>query len=474
MPSLREPIDKGLTFARASTLSFIETNLPRIFLICAIPFVLILSVIMPPFQVADELAHIQRADQIRRGKAISNRLGGTIDAGWVTFGQLYQSMWFHPEVKQTAELAREAGAIRWAGPKDHVNFQNTAQYGPALYLPQVTGLVFGRLTGLSLAQTVVVARIINALVSCLIGYFALRICQRGRYLMFATLLLPMTMSEFGSASQDALIISLSLYTIAVASRIVAEAREATVAEFACFALIVTATTMARPSQIALALLAPLFFGLRNVDWKAKAAIASVALIAILVWLRILADLVPPVPDNLSATRQLRLLIEHPLMLPTLILNSFAESGTWLAKTFIGGLGWHDTYLPDWYYCVAAIVLVLAWVAPGNRGALLVPAGLALGTVGALFVITCTALYLSWTPVGKPTINGMQGRYMLPVLPLLAWMIPNYRCVPMLNLARCAVLSIPLVSLIVSVQAVTERYYGSWSAMRGSLRALLLP
>ena len=230
----------------------------------------------------------------------------------------------------------------------------------------MTGLVFGRLTGLSLAQTVVVARIINALVSCLIGYLALRMCRRGRYLMFATLLLPMTMSEFGSASQDALIISLSLYAIALASRIVAEARQATVAEFACFALIVTVTTMARPSQIALALLAPLFFGLRDVDWKAKAAIASVALIAILVWLRILADLVPPVPDNLSAARQLRLLIEHPLMLPTLILNSFAESGTWLAKTLIGGLGWHDTYLPSWYYCVAAIVLVLAWVAPGNR------------------------------------------------------------------------------------------------------------
>ena len=118
MRSSREPIDNSLTFAKASTLSLVETKLAKIFLICAIPFVLILSIVMPPFQVADELAHIQRADQIRRGKPISDRLGGTIDAGWVIFGQLYQSMWFHPEVKQTVELAREAGAIR--GPDQRI------------------------------------------------------------------------------------------------------------------------------------------------------------------------------------------------------------------------------------------------------------------------------------------------------------------------------------------------------------------
>src|SRR5258705_8923754 len=132
------------TSYRSQLLRSVETNLPRIFLIYALPAVILLSVIMAPFQVADELAHVQRSDQIARGKLISYRLGGTVDGGWGTFGDLYKNMWFHPEVKQAVDLARQAGTLRWSGPRDHVNFQNTAQYGPALYLPQVIGILAGQ------------------------------------------------------------------------------------------------------------------------------------------------------------------------------------------------------------------------------------------------------------------------------------------------------------------------------------------
>jgi len=196
----------------------VETKLPWLFLIYALPSVIVLSVIMAPFQVADELANIERADQISRGVMISPRLGGTIDGSWIAIGALYQNMPFHPEVTQTVALARQAGAIRWSGPKDHVNFQATAQYGPFLSLPQAFGIVFGRLAGLSLARTLLAARLINGFAACVVGFLALSICKRGRALIFVTLLLPMTLSQFSSASQDALLISLSILAVAIASR----------------------------------------------------------------------------------------------------------------------------------------------------------------------------------------------------------------------------------------------------------------
>ena len=82
--------------------NLVETKLPYLFLVYALPCVVLLSVIMAPFQVADELAHVERSDQISRGKLVSDRFGGTIDGGWVAFGALYGNMWFHPDVKQTA------------------------------------------------------------------------------------------------------------------------------------------------------------------------------------------------------------------------------------------------------------------------------------------------------------------------------------------------------------------------------------
>jgi len=454
----------------------IEARLPWLFLSYALPAVFVLSIIMAPFQVADELAHIKRADQISRGKMIADRLGGTIDGSWVAMGALYQNMWFHPEVKQTIALAREAGAIRWSGPKEHVNFQDTARYGPFLYVPQVIAVLFGRLAGLSLAQTLVAARVVNGLTACLIGFFALTICGCGRALTFAALLLPMTLSQFSSASQDALLISLSILAVAMASRLLTEQRLASTAEFAIFAGIVVATTLARPPQFALALLTPAFLGRRDPARRSKMLIAAVAVMAVICWLRILADLTPPLAPELSPSGQFRLLLADPLLLPTLMMNSFAQYGLWLRKTVIGYLGWTDTPMPDWYYLTAEGTLIIALITTGNRGPVLWRGTLSLLTFVALFTALCAALYVTWTPLGQATINGIQGRYILGVLPLLAWAIPEYgpRLERVLAPTWYPVLLFPLMTLAVTPVVIMERYYGSWTVMAQSLKALLLP
>ena len=43
----------------------------------------------------------------------------------------------------------------------------------------------------------------------------------------------------------------------------------------------------------------------------------------------------------------------------------------------------------------------------------------------LLSLLSAALFMNWTVVGKVTIDGMQGSYILPVLPLLAWAIPEF-------------------------------------------------
>src|SRR6266436_5802756 len=87
LASLRDPASYYVTAHAPSPsprlANLVETKLPWLFLIYAIPSVIVLSLIMPPFQVADELGHIERADQISRGRMISDILGGTIDGSWV-------------------------------------------------------------------------------------------------------------------------------------------------------------------------------------------------------------------------------------------------------------------------------------------------------------------------------------------------------------------------------------------------------
>jgi uncharacterized membrane protein len=454
----------------------IETKLPWLFLIYALPSVIAFSIIAAPFQVPDETAHLERADEISRGTMVSGRLGGTVDGGLVEIGALYQDMHFNPEVKQTVALAREAGAIRWLGPKDHVNFQGIAQYGPFLYVPQVIGLLFGRLTGISLARTLVATRLINGIAACIISFVALSICRRGRALMFVTLLLPMTLQQFGSVSQDALLISLSILAVAMASRALAEQRPGGTAEFAIFVFIVVATTLARPPRFALAFLAPAFFRRRDPAWRSKGLIAALAVGTVVFWTRILMGLTPPVPPNFSLSGQFHRLLSDPLLLPEVAANTFAYQAHWLIATVIGTLGWSDTPMPNWYYASAAVVLAISSIAPGNRGAVLWPGTMALLTFVTLLGAVCAALYITWTPLGMATIQGMHGRYILPVLPLLAWTIPDYgpRLEPAMEPIWYPIALFPLITLSATPVVIMERYYGSWTVMAQSVKALLVP
>ena len=73
------------------------------------------------------------------------------------------------------------------------------------------------------------------------------------------------------------------------------------------------------------------------------------------------------------------------------------------------------------------LLALAWLCPEEGGAMPLPA-----RWGALFIALCCCGLavlgcISWTPTYYETIYGFQGRYFLPVLPLLLLVRPKALC-----------------------------------------------
>jgi uncharacterized membrane protein len=306
-----------------------------------------------------------------------------------------------------------------------------------------------------------------------IGFLAICWCRRGQALLFTTLLFPVTLAQFSSVSQDALIISLSLLAIALASRVIDEGRTSRPFEFALFVSIVVATTLARASQIALALLGLAFISRREPFWRSKAAIAAVGAICMAAWIIYLPGLMPRMPKEISVAVQFHAMVSHPLLLPTLVVRTLYELNFWLFGHMVGRLGWGDAPSPEWYIWTAAAVVLCAWLAPGNRPPWAFPALLGLATFVAVLMALGAALYMSWTPVGKTTIDGYQGRYILAILPLLAWAAPNFRSVRVWKIeATSFVVGVfPLLSFAVLPNVLMNRYYESWSEMGLAIRAL---
>jgi uncharacterized membrane protein len=238
---------------------------------------------------------------------------------------------------------------------------------------------------------------------------------------------------------------------------------------------VVTTTMARISQIALATVCIPALGWPDRFWRRKLAIGLIGLVCIGVWMITLPRLLQMPVESGRAHTQLAILMSDPLVILTALWNSLHQNSFWLYQSLVGRLGWVDTSLPDWYYPVSMGALVCALLAPGNGRPYRVPAAIGLVTFALMLVAIGVALFVSWTDPGKSTIDGLQGRYMLPVLPLLAWANPIYRA----DVARVfsptwlVVVVFPLVSISVLPGTMMSRYYESWSQMGAALKALYL-
>jgi uncharacterized membrane protein len=112
---------------------------------------------------------------------------------------------------------------------------------------------------------------------------------------------------------------------------------------------------------------------------------------------------------------------------------------------VGVLGWLDTPLPRGYYPVAVGMLGIAagTAILGTQGHRIAPAS----TVGIVAGVMLSALgmfilsYLTWSVPGSTTVEGVQGRYFLPLALVCVALVPG------LGGARAARLHKPLTILV---------------------------
>jgi uncharacterized membrane protein len=153
------------------------------------------------------------------------------------------------------------------------------------------------------------------------------------------------------------------------------------------------------------------------------------------------------------------LVSAPWQIPTLLAATWRASHLGLLIGFIGSLGWQDVNLPGWYdraACVmlaAALLVFLAGVRWRDRAVLLVPAAI-LAACGLVALVE----YLTWSNVGAPRIEGLQGRYFLAPALLVAALPAARRKLPWIGAAEAAVWLFPVLSIAITINAIRVRYY----------------
>ena len=435
--------------------------LAQVFAAYATVAIPVLAVLMPPFQAADELTHVERANQIAHGGLLATHYagnqtsGGVVDSGIEQAEQPFDPIRFHPERKRTRAMTDVAAVTGW-GTLETRSFPNTALYPPVLYFPAASGQFIARHAGLSVLHGLLLSRLLDGLVSAALGAVALALSDAAAPFLFALLTLPMSLSLDASVTQDGPLIAVAALA-AVLLRRVAERRHGPL--LASVALLLAVTATARPAYLPLCLLPLLPPAL---PMTVRFAAAGAAVLAVVAWTSVAERITLLHSATIQVSAQMQALSLHPLVAATLVrttLHTQLVEGCPYCREFVGVLGWLDTPLPNSYVALAAVVLLatLAMSRPAaplvGRRPRMVAASLVLGAVVAVFVLQ----YLSWSPIGGPAVDGVQGRYFLPVAPFLLLLLPGSRA-RQPGWAWVALCCFPALSIVVTLRAIVFRYY----------------
>jgi hypothetical protein len=422
-----------------------------VFLLLVVPLVALCAWRVPTGQVPDEPTHVMRAASLLHGEIIGHRgtalnIGtGARDAGvtgntGLALAAIAGNGDIAPLPADASRAARLAWVrdIPWQPRLSFVSSADTAAYAPVTYIPAALGMGAAILMGANPHASIIGARLANTLAFALIGSAALLLAERGGLLLLITLSLPMTVWLAGSASQDGLCVAAGVLGAALLTR-------AGRAAFWCGCAALAVLALQKPPFLALAIL-PLIAPGRG--WRLRLPGAVGVALPGLLWSMAVAALVsvpllpgqpyhpgplwPGDPARLFRSAipaaQITVILHHPAAAALLPLTGGSQALHVLWLQFIGYLGQLSIRLPGPLYTLWSVAIVSAvaglLAAPRAPGTRWFTAPLAaLGMVGSIELIF-VALYLTWTPVGMDRVDGIQGRYFIPLLPVLLFAVPQ--------------------------------------------------
>jgi uncharacterized membrane protein len=303
-----------------------------------------------------------------------------------------------------------------------------ASYAAVSYLPQALAC---RLVGTFSSRPVLQLygmRLFNLLFYAAMLALALAYAPFGKRVLLSVGALPMAIHQAASASPDAFTHGSALLALALLLRITLRGDYRRRELLAVVALAV-ATALTKPIYLFLFLVpARALLGPRSRAHAARAAglvlLSLGAAAAALAARRIAPEALSWPHGQANALQQLSVLSADPAAFLHAVWRTVRADGLFYAESIVGYLGWVDTQLPAALVAIAwAGLLLVAWTdgpypaLPDLRlKGLLV--GVALAVLGALFAIG----FVAWTPSGADVVHGIQGRYMIPVVPLFlfAW------------------------------------------------------
>lgn len=294
-------------------------------------------------------------------------------------------------------------------------------HGVIAYAPAALGIMLGDLISDSPMVIYYFGRLFNLIAVILVVVFALSLIKKHRMIFLAIILLPMFLQQAASYSYDGLLNACCILLIAYNIRFLTTDATIRKRDFVAIALSIFFIGLVKLPYLLIA--TPLLFIKSEKFGKYKAVkwlfLAGVFLVTVAAYA---ADHYLAVintdgfPIEVSG-RGLPLSSLNFRTIIKMLIRTFWFQGSRYITGLIGFFGWfYFAFNPIIVtsYIIFFIVLTLSDSEKLSQAMRLITLLAIIALAGSVFL----AMYLSYTTAGAPYIEGVQGRYFLPLVPLL--------------------------------------------------------
>lgn len=408
----------GLLLLRNIIINLYSGKLEDIFLAIAIPIGTLYWITLVPGIIPDEQFHYNEIFQLLNGNLFRTKYD-------VIEMPVYDNY-----------LAAREALVNQNFIEFFVSGQRTGGYSYLLYLPATIGVVLGRIFNLTTLGTIYVGSYFNFIMYIIIGYYIIKILPLCKNAAFVYLLNPMLLHQVTSVSCDAMIMLSCLLFITYIfylkySKNDVELRDSII--LSVLALYVVVSKNAYFPLLFLLFLIKDKFVIKNKLNKKMvfpllfAVTLGIILVVVPRFVNALASAVDSTSGMITANpSKLRYLLSNPFNIVYLVCNTLFHNLPFYIMSFAGGsLGSLTINIPFYVLTMYYVILLLSIFMDKETIELSFKNKIIIFIIWLFnMAIIFGGLYVGWGDLHELIVDGVQGRYFIPITLLLVFLISN--------------------------------------------------
>lgn len=417
------------------------------FIICLCTVSVLFNFVLPPYSSPDEEAHINSAyrlsNQLFDGRAKEDFATPTIYKRGSDYNKIFED-------KLTSVFSYEyvyENFFKASQDKELVPQEESWLVGdfPAVYGLGAVAIKLGRILNLGYVPLLYLGRLFNLAFFALCGYLAIKLAPIGKEIFMILSFLPITLHLTNSFSRDAFVISIAFLFIAYLLNLLYKKEKCSVIDIGSLLLL---CLLLAPSKMIYAPICGLVLllgkGKINITTQGKikqsylviaaGIIIAVAFIAtnsgvISYALQAFSNTTPLEQLLISSPDQtfnIGIMLQNPMVTLKLVLNTIFSNLAYYIKSLTGGvLGYNSIAISEVFSYIFLVLTILStFKAQGEEIRLKTVQRVSFLSVFMIIFALVVYVGISWTPISYTTIYGIQGKYLLPALPLLLLALKN--------------------------------------------------